>query len=140
MKCGRDHPSDDECERGHDLKINERFNTDTAEAFKVAHASNASYDRGEDDGCNHHPDQLNKRVTERLKTGRVETERGAEQLKSQGFVFGDGIADEHSERHADQDPEIELRIKRLSIHARRLSAECKPDMRSATRKNEKRKQ
>ena len=57
---------DDQCQRTHDFKIEQRLNTDAAYLVQLPHAGNASYHGAEDDRRNDHFNQLDKTVTERL--------------------------------------------------------------------------
>jgi hypothetical protein len=42
-------------------------------------------------------------------------------MKTQRFALRNEISNQNTQHHADENPEIKLRVKRLSVHARRLS-------------------
>ena len=56
----------DECDRGHDFKVNERFNRDAADLLRFADARDAVHHRAENDRCYEHSHKLNEEVAEGL--------------------------------------------------------------------------
>src|SRR5207247_10241963 len=92
------------------FEINERFHADAAEAFEIAHARNARDDSREDDGGNHHSNEPDEGIAERL-------ELCSREFLRQPFLFRKEQPDENSQHHAHQDTKIEMRIKSLPIHA-----------------------
>ena len=75
------------------LEVDQRPGADAAELLHVLHAGDAQHDHREDDRCEHHLDQLDEDVAERL---HVHAEAGVEEAQ------GDAGED------ADEDLDVEL--------------------------------
>lgn len=63
----RDDQANAESERGDDFKVEKRFDSYAAELSEVAYAGDADDDGEEDDGSDHHPDELDEAVPEWLE-------------------------------------------------------------------------
>jgi hypothetical protein len=87
------------------LEIEQRLDADAADLFEVAHRADAVHDRAEDDRRDHHLDQRDEAVTERL-------ERDA------------GIGKEMADDNADGDGDPERRERCTKGAA--LSSSAKP--------------
>lgn len=81
----------------HDLEVQQRLAADAADLLHVLHAGDAGDDRTEDDRADHHLDQLDEAVAERLHVGgdrRVEVaedhadDDGEDHLHIEHFVEG----------------------------------------------------
>ena len=58
--------------RGNDFEVHQRFDADACELLHVAHFRDAHDHRGEDDRLDHHFDELDEQIAERLQLlGRV---------------------------------------------------------------------
>ena len=95
-----DDEADDEREGGDDLEIDQRLDADAADLLGVLDMGDAGDDRAEDDRRDHHLDQLDEAVAERLDAGR-------------GGEVGEGDADDDAEQDGEQDLDVELAVKRL---------------------------
>ena len=61
------HEADDERERGDDLEVEQRLDAHAPQLLHVLHGGDAVDDGAEDDGRNHHLDQLDEGVAQRLE-------------------------------------------------------------------------
>ena len=84
--------ADDQREGGDDLEVEQRLGADAADLLHVADAGDAGDDGAEDDRGDHHLDQLDEAIAQRLHGGACG--RG-----------DDAQEDPESDRH--QDPEIQ---------------------------------
>jgi hypothetical protein len=83
-----DQKSEPERQRRHRLEIEQRLDPDTADLFEVAHRADAVHDRAEDDRPDHHLDERDEAVAERLEGDR----RVGEEMPDQD---ADRDGDEH---------------------------------------------
>jgi hypothetical protein len=84
--------------RRYGLEIDQRFQADPANALEIAHRGNAVHDGAENHRRDHHLDQGDETVTERL------------QLLAEMWIE---IPDQHTERDCDQDLQIQDLVPRL---------------------------
>ncbi len=79
-----DQKPDHQREGRNDLEIDQRLDADAADLLGILNMRNARYHRAEDDWRNHHLDQLDEAVTERLdpvagrKMLKIRTDKGTE--------------------------------------------------------------
>jgi hypothetical protein len=60
------YEADCKSERAHDLEIDQRLSANTSDFLHVLHVGDAAYDRQENDRCDHHLDEIDERVSNRL--------------------------------------------------------------------------
>ena len=92
LKDFADDEADRQRHRRDDFEIDQRLQPDAADAFQIAHRRNAVHHRAEDHRRDHHLDQRDEAVAERL------------QLLAE---IGKETADQDAERDRDQDLNIE---------------------------------
>ncbi len=88
------HQPDEQRDGGDHLEIRQRFEADAAQLLHVADAGDAHDHREEDDGRDHHPDQLNEAIAQRLHR------------------FG-SVREEQAQQHAQNDPQDDAKIERF---------------------------
>ena len=57
-------------QRGHDFKVQQRLSADPAHFLQILHAGDARHDRAENNQRDHHGDQADKAIAERLHLDR----------------------------------------------------------------------
>jgi hypothetical protein len=108
-----DHQSDQQRQRRDRLEIEQRLDADAADLLEVAHRADSVHDRAEDDRRDHHLDERNEAVTERL-------ERDA--------GIGKEMADDNADGDGDQDLNVENGVPRAPHcrHRQKPAAPFKP--------------
>ena len=82
----------------------------TPETFHISHPGNAGNDRGENDRRDHHSNQPDETIAQRLQVSAREIEFGSEEEKPHRRFFRRQITNQYPQQHSDQDPKIELLI------------------------------
>jgi hypothetical protein len=106
----RDRPSDQQRDRRDHFEINERLDPDPPEAFHITHSGDAGDHRRENDRRDHHSNQPDETITQRLQISSGEIELAAKQRELKRSFVRREIADHYSQTHSDQDPKIKLLI------------------------------
>ena len=78
-----DRHAEKQGDRRHDLEIQQRFAADAANLLHAAHGGDAGHDRAEHDQGDHHLDQLDEAIAERLHRDRKGWDRNCRQDDSQ---------------------------------------------------------
>src|SRR5258708_6019376 len=99
MKKNGDENADDEGDCGDDFKIKQSFDADAADFFEIGHGSNALNDDAENHGGDHHSNQGDEGVAERLE--------------DQAGLWRE-MADQNADRDGDEQLEVENRVPRFA--------------------------